>query len=56
MYELVPCPNQACKDGKVHCLVGFDFFWNECPMCDGSGSIRRHVPDCTDSEARCDGP
>ncbi len=41
MSELMPCPHQGCKSGKVHCLVGFDIFWNDCPMCEGSGYIKR---------------
>jgi len=36
MNTIVPCPHQGCRGGKVHCLVGFDIFWNDCPMCDGS--------------------
>jgi hypothetical protein len=45
MYKLLPCPNQGCKDGKVHSIVGFDIFWNNCPICDGLGSIKRREPD-----------
>ncbi len=41
MSELMPCPHQGCKSGKVHCFVGFDIFWNDCPMCEGSGYIKR---------------
>lgn len=41
MSELMPCPHQGCKSGKVHCLVGFDIFWNDCPMCKGSGYVKR---------------
>jgi len=41
MSELIPCPHQGCKSGKVHCLVGFDIFWNDCPMCKGSGYVKR---------------
>lgn len=43
MYELVPCPNQGCRGGKVHYLVGFDIFWDDCPICGGSGSVKRGV-------------
>ena len=45
MYENVSCPNQGCRGGKVHCIVGFDIFWNDCPVCGGSGSVRRPVPE-----------
>ena len=45
MNKRVHCPNQGCRCGKVHCLVGFDIFWNDCPICDGLGSIKRSVPD-----------
>jgi hypothetical protein len=44
MYEDVPCPNPGCSSGKIHALVGFDIFWNVCPMCGGLGSIRRSAP------------
>ena len=45
MDELMPCPNQGCRCGKIHCLVGFDFFWNDCPTCAGLGSVKRCVPE-----------
>ncbi|MDD1700966.1 MAG: hypothetical protein LUQ04_09280 [Methanoregula sp.] len=45
MFELVPCPNQGCRGGKVHSLVGFDIFWDDCPTCDGFGAVRIRVPD-----------
>jgi|WetSurMetagenome_2_1015567.scaffolds.fasta_scaffold63809_2 hypothetical protein len=44
MYEDIPCPNPGCSSGKIHALVGFDIFWNVCPICSGLGSIRRSVP------------
>jgi hypothetical protein len=46
MYENIPCPNQGCKGGKIHFIVGFDIFWDDCPTCGGWGSIKRQVPDC----------
>jgi DnaJ-class molecular chaperone len=42
MYELVPCPNQKCRGGRIHYHVGCDI-WNECPTCNGSGFIKRGV-------------
>jgi hypothetical protein len=45
MNKMVHCPNQGCRCGKVHYLVGFDIFWNDCPICGGLGSIKRSVPD-----------
>jgi hypothetical protein len=45
MYENVPCPNSGCRGGKIHSIVGFDIFWNVCPICGGWGSIKRSVPD-----------
>jgi len=45
MNETVPCPNQGCRAGKVHYLVGFDIFWDDCPTCGGLGSIKRDVSD-----------
>ena len=39
------CPNQGCRNGKVHCLVGWDFFWNDCPVCGGLGSVKRGFSD-----------
>ena len=45
MNKTLPCPNQRCKCGKVHYLVGFDIFWNDCPICDGLGSVKRPVLD-----------
>ena len=45
MYMNVPCPNQGCKSGKIHSIIGFDIFWNDCPVCGGSGSIEKQVPD-----------
>jgi hypothetical protein len=45
MSGLMPCPHQGCKSGKVHCLIGFDIFWNDCPVCEGSGYIERQDPD-----------
>ncbi len=45
MNETVPCPNQGCRSGKVHYLVGFDIFWDDCPTCGGLGSIKRDISD-----------
>jgi hypothetical protein len=45
MPEFVPCPNQGCRDGKIHLFVGFDIFWNDCPICGGSGFIVKSIPD-----------
>jgi len=45
MNKMVHCPNQGCRCGKVHYFVGFDIFWNDCPICGGWGSIKRSVPD-----------
>jgi hypothetical protein len=44
MCEEVPCPYPGCSGGKIHALVGFDIFWNVCPICGGSGSIKRSIP------------
>ena len=52
MYDNVPCPNQGCKGGKTHSIVGFDIFWNDCPICGGSGSIKSHVPDVTNCQVK----
>jgi len=40
-----PCPNQGCRGGKIHSLVGFDIFWDDCPICGGLGSVKRSFPD-----------
>ena len=53
MSELMPCPHQGCKSGKVHCLVGFDIFWNDCPMCEGLGYVKR--PGSTSTSKRDQG-
>jgi len=45
MNMIIPCPNQGCRCGKVHYLVGFDIFWNDCPVCYGLGAVRKRVPD-----------
>jgi excinuclease UvrABC ATPase subunit len=45
MNESIHCPNQGCRGGKVHYLVGFDILWDDCPICRGSGSVKRRVPD-----------
>ncbi len=45
MSGLVPCPHRGCKGGKVHCLLGFDIFWNDCPVCEGSGNVKRRSPE-----------
>jgi excinuclease UvrABC ATPase subunit len=45
MYELVLCPHQGCEGGKVHSIVGFDIFCDDCPRCDGLGIIKRRVPE-----------
>jgi hypothetical protein len=42
MYELVPCPNQKCRGGRIHYRVGCDI-WNECPTCNGSGSSNEEL-------------
>jgi hypothetical protein len=51
MDELIPCPNQGCRGGKVHFLVGFDIFWDDCPTCNGLGSVKRAVPDNIEGKA-----
>jgi hypothetical protein len=43
MPEFVPCPNQGCRNGKIHLVVGFDIFWSNCPICRGSGFIVKSV-------------
>jgi hypothetical protein len=45
MNKIVHCSNKGCRGGKVHYLVGFDIFWNDCPICDGLGSNKRNDPD-----------
>ncbi len=40
-----PCPHQGCRGGKIHALVGFDIFWDDCPTCGGSGFVRKSYPD-----------
>ena len=45
MYVNVPCPNQGCRRGKIHTIIGYDIFWNDCPVCGGLGVIKRQVPD-----------
>jgi hypothetical protein len=45
MNKIVPCPNKGCRGGKVHYFIGFDIIWDDCPICDGWGSVKRDVPD-----------
>jgi hypothetical protein len=45
MNKIVPCPNQGCRGGKVHYFVDFEIIWDDCPICDGSGTVRKSVPD-----------
>jgi len=41
---MVPCPNQECREGRVHLFVGYDIFWIDCPVCMESGYILKSVP------------
>jgi hypothetical protein len=45
MFDLVPCPHQGCDGGKVHSLVGFDIFCDDCPTCEGMGTVKGCVFD-----------
>jgi hypothetical protein len=45
MNKIVPCPNQGCRGGKVHYFVDFEIIWDDCPICDGSGTVRKGVPE-----------
>jgi hypothetical protein len=45
MNMMVPCPNQECKDGQIILFVGFDIFWNDCPVCMGSRFIMKGGPE-----------
>ena len=45
MFKSVPCPHPGCDGGKVHSLVGFDIFCDDCPTCDGLGTVTRRVSD-----------
>jgi hypothetical protein len=47
MPEFEPCPNQGCKDGKIHLFIGFDIFWCNCPICRGSGFIVKSIQKST---------
>jgi hypothetical protein len=45
MNKMVACPHQGCRAGKVHYFVDFEIIWDDCPICDGLGSVQRYIPD-----------
>jgi hypothetical protein len=53
MNNMVPCPNQGCREGKVHLFVGYDIFWIDCPICMGAGFIIKSVPEISIENPKC---
>jgi hypothetical protein len=53
MNTMIPCPNQGCRDGKVHLFVGYDIFWIDCPVCRGSGLIVKSFPEIGIENSKC---
>jgi hypothetical protein len=43
MFELRACPNQEGRGDKIHSIVVFDIFWNDCSPCGGSESIKQLI-------------